>query len=211
MSNKRKISRSNNNIIIFGVCSGIAEYFNIEPSLVRIIFLLIALLGGIGIIIYLITALLLSKNLNFIELSDKEIEHINKVNRNFLLGIVLIFIGLALNLNFNLIFPYINFSHISENIVISIFLFVIVLFSLLRPGLFFSKNATPKVHKIYRSKNNKIFSGVCGGLAVYFGTNASIIRMIWLILTFATIGVGILIYLILYLLIPKEGIQIEEL
>ncbi len=39
---------------IAGVCAGLGEYFNIDPTLVRILFLLFAFFGGFGIIAYLI-------------------------------------------------------------------------------------------------------------------------------------------------------------
>ena len=37
-----------------GVCGGIAEYFNIDPALVRILFVLVAIYGGAGVLFYLI-------------------------------------------------------------------------------------------------------------------------------------------------------------
>ena len=46
---------------IAGVCSGLGEYFNIDPTLVRIIFLLIAILWGFGIMAYLIFWLAMPK------------------------------------------------------------------------------------------------------------------------------------------------------
>jgi phage shock protein C len=46
--------RSKNNKIIAGVCSGIAEYFNIDPTIVRLLWLLLALSGGAGVIAYII-------------------------------------------------------------------------------------------------------------------------------------------------------------
>jgi len=51
-------------------------------------------------------------------------------------------------------------------------------------------------------KNGKI-AGVCGGLASYFGFDATIIRIIWLILVFGA-GTGILLYLIMWIVMPKE-------
>lgn len=53
MENKR-FYRSNTSTYIGGVCGGIADYFNIDPVLVRIIFILFFLYGGAGVLIYLI-------------------------------------------------------------------------------------------------------------------------------------------------------------
>lgn len=50
----RKLVRSHNDRIIAGVCSGLGEYFSIDPTLVRLLFVFAALFGGPGLIAYLI-------------------------------------------------------------------------------------------------------------------------------------------------------------
>ena len=50
----KRLFRSTKNRVIGGVCSGIAEYFNLDPVLVRLIFVALAVFGGAGIILYLI-------------------------------------------------------------------------------------------------------------------------------------------------------------
>ncbi len=45
--------------MISGVCGGVAEYFNIDPSLVRIGWVLVGLAGGAGILAYIIAAVIL--------------------------------------------------------------------------------------------------------------------------------------------------------
>lgn len=47
---------------IFGVCSGIAHYFDVDPTIIRVAFVLFALFAGAGILTYLILALLMPKN-----------------------------------------------------------------------------------------------------------------------------------------------------
>ncbi|HHV71662.1 MAG TPA: PspC domain-containing protein [Clostridia bacterium] len=58
--------------------------------------------------------------------------------------------------------------------------------------------------KLYRSERNRKIGGVCGGLAEYLGIDATIIRLIWAICIFVY-GGGLLIYLICWLIIPKES------
>ena len=48
--------------IICGVCSGIAEYFNVDPTIIRIIYLILFFFYGVGIIPYFICALLMPNN-----------------------------------------------------------------------------------------------------------------------------------------------------
>ena len=51
----KKLYRSRTNRLLFGVCGGIAEFFGIDPSIVRLVFVVGALLGfGSFILIYLV-------------------------------------------------------------------------------------------------------------------------------------------------------------
>lgn len=54
----KKLAKSNDDRLICGVCAGIAKYFNIDPTIVRILWALFALSGG-GIIIYIIAAIIM--------------------------------------------------------------------------------------------------------------------------------------------------------
>ncbi|MCQ1534109.1 PspC domain-containing protein [Methanosarcina sp. KYL-1] len=56
---KRRLTKSKSNKILFGVCGGLGEYFGIDPTLVRLAFVLLALLNGIGIVIYIILAVIM--------------------------------------------------------------------------------------------------------------------------------------------------------
>lgn len=57
----KKLYRSADNKMIEGVCGGIAEYFNIDPTLVRLAFVLLALAGGPGVILYIILWIIMPK------------------------------------------------------------------------------------------------------------------------------------------------------
>lgn len=58
--------------------------------------------------------------------------------------------------------------------------------------------------RLYRvEKGAKIF-GVCGGIAEYFDVDPTLIRVIWMILSFA-FGTGILAYILCALCMPKES------
>ena len=53
MDSARKLYRSRTDRKLGGVCGGLAEYFNLDPTLLRVLFIVLAVLGGSGIIIYL--------------------------------------------------------------------------------------------------------------------------------------------------------------
>lgn len=49
-----KLYRSKKNKIIAGVCGGIGEFFNVDPTLIRLLWLFISILGGSGVLAYII-------------------------------------------------------------------------------------------------------------------------------------------------------------
>lgn len=50
MSNKKQLRRSRKNKILGGVCGGLGEYFDIDPSIIRLIWVLVFFMGGSGLI-----------------------------------------------------------------------------------------------------------------------------------------------------------------
>lgn len=58
--------------------------------------------------------------------------------------------------------------------------------------------------RLYRSKNEKMIAGVCGGLASYFGIDPTLVRLVFVLLLFAPPS-GLLIYLIMWLIMPLEA------
>lgn len=60
MSNKR-LYKSSVNCMICGVCGGIAEYFDIDPTLVRLAWILFSCLGGSGILAYIVAAIVIPR------------------------------------------------------------------------------------------------------------------------------------------------------
>ena len=61
-STPKKIYRSRTDRIIFGVCGGLGEYFQIDATIFRILFLLLFFCGAAGLILYLLMAILIPKN-----------------------------------------------------------------------------------------------------------------------------------------------------
>ena len=59
---EKRLYKSNENKMIDGVCGGIAEYFDIDPTLVRLGWVLFCALGGSGIIAYIIAAIIIPRN-----------------------------------------------------------------------------------------------------------------------------------------------------
>jgi len=61
------------------------------------------------------------------------------------------------------------------------------------------------VKRLYRSKNQVMVSGVCGGIAEYFQLDATLVRLGWVLLSIFSAGFpGILAYIICIIVIPLE-------
>lgn len=56
---EKKLYRSRDKKLICGVCAGIGEYFNIDPTVIRVAFVLFACMGGSGILAYLLAAVIM--------------------------------------------------------------------------------------------------------------------------------------------------------
>ena len=61
------------------------------------------------------------------------------------------------------------------------------------------------VRRLYRSRDNRMFAGVAGGLGEYFGIDATIIRLLFVFLAFGVFS-GAIIYVIMMVVVPEEPI-----
>ena len=59
--------------------------------------------------------------------------------------------------------------------------------------------------KLYKIEEGKKLDGVCGGIAEYFNVDATLIRLVWALITLCTVGVGLIGYLICAILMPKKS------
>jgi len=57
--------------------------------------------------------------------------------------------------------------------------------------------------RLFRSKNDRVLGGVCGGLGSFLGIDPVIIRVLWAI-SFFVGGLGLLAYIIAWIIIPEE-------
>ncbi len=61
----------------------------------------------------------------------------------------------------------------------------------------------PAERRLYRSRKNRVFKGVAGGIGEYFGIDPVLVRLAFL-LTFAMGGVGVIAYILAWVLLPKR-------
>lgn len=59
---EKRLYKSNENKMLCGVCGGIGEYFDLDPTLIRLAWVLLGIIGGSGIIAYIIAAIIIPRN-----------------------------------------------------------------------------------------------------------------------------------------------------
>ena len=55
----KKLYRSRSNKIVAGVCGGIGEYFNVDPTLIRLGFVALSFMFGGGLLVYIVAAIVM--------------------------------------------------------------------------------------------------------------------------------------------------------
>lgn len=69
-----KLHRSESSKIIAGVCGGLGEYFDVDPTIIRIVFVLMTIFGGSGILIYIILWLVIPSENSNQQLSQRNVK-----------------------------------------------------------------------------------------------------------------------------------------
>jgi phage shock protein C len=58
--------------------------------------------------------------------------------------------------------------------------------------------------RLYRSTEDRMFAGVCGGIAEYLDVDPTLVRLVFVALTLLSSGSGLIIYIILMLIVPEQ-------
>lgn len=119
----KKLYRSNKDAMLGGVCGGIAEYFTIDPVIIRLLFGAAAVLGGSGILLYFICWVLIPEKPR--GQMDEEYEYENRrsvtmSDDKVKMIIGFSFIGLGVIFFMNRIFPWFSFDFFWPAILIVI-------------------------------------------------------------------------------------------
>ena len=212
----KKLYRSNTQKMIAGVCGGVAEYLNIDPIIVRIIWAFSVPFGGTGLWAYIIFLVLVPQNP---EVASEEAVKKGQLDKSLTIGIALVVFGLIfLSNNFFDVFwifdwPWFNFYHFDWDFVWPVLL---ILF-----GAWFVWNAQKKNDKtetnssstatsdnfkeLKRSKTSKMIAGVCGGLAHYWNMDVTIIRVgVVFVALLTDIWLVVIAYVVFLFAVPEE-------
>jgi phage shock protein C len=214
----KKLYRSSQNRVIAGVCGGVAEYLNLDPIIVRILWILLIFIGGSGILFYILSWILIPVNPNQANLPVRK-------NGHQVWGIILITLGVILLLTNIGLFPQFDWFEwwdvFSWGTMVSIV--IIIIGALLVFNYFKSKDVVPQpngepeviqeetepptkpaVKVLRRSVVDKKLAGVCGGLAEYLEIDSTIVRLIFILITLGSFGLGLFLYIVLAIVMPQN-------
>ncbi|MDI6779916.1 MAG: PspC domain-containing protein [Bacteroidota bacterium] len=212
----KRLYRSTENKIIGGVCGGFAEYLNVDPVIIRILWVIMIFIGGTGILLYLIAWILMPLNTNPSVIQPRK-------SSAQIWGALLIVIGglfLMSNLNLFPIFDWFEWWDIfSWGTMVSLIIIAIGVllifnhFKISRESQLVpsdnshevnAKPEQPYTSKILRrSVRDKKLAGVCGGLAEYLDIDSTIMRLIFILLTLGSFGLGLFLYIVLAIVMPQ--------
>lgn len=210
----KRLYKSSTNRIISGVCGGVGEYFGFNPVTVRIVWLASVLFLGTGILAYIAAMILIPKNSD-----DKSTE--NYKNAKPAIGLILITFG-AILLFQEYWMPISWRGFIGYEMMPAIGLILLGVFILIagkeRRMMWGDKtwsspmDSSPddsdvKWRNIRRSRKERFLLGICGGIGEKYLVDPVIIRLGWIGLIYITDGFGILVYFLLYLVIPLESVR----
>jgi phage shock protein C len=205
----KKLYRSKEDRYVAGLAGGFGDYFNMDANIWRIIFIVLTFTGGVGLILYLIGLVIVPENPS----QESKPSRVREKDSTFILAIILIIIGLFLLTREFGLFDYFHFWKIPWSVIWAVFLIVIgvllILSSNKSPAGENKKTKNlginiPDINKLYRSRDNRMIAGICGGIGEYFNIDPSLVRLVWILASFASVGLGILVYVILIFVLREK-------
>ncbi len=208
--NAKRLYRSRKAKILGGVCGGIAEYLNIDPTLVRIAWIVLSIFPLIpGILIYIIAWIVIPKEPTA---DSSAAEGRGSVQAAAFFGFFFVGLGTILLLSNLDVFDWDRWWDVSWDYAVPILLIGLGVFFLVRPSFSERVRETPEgeqtgFRRLRRSVDNKKLFGVCGGLAEYFNVDPSLVRIGFVFFSVWPFGLGVLLYVLLLLVMPSEEVR----
>ena len=227
---QRRLYRNQTNKVIAGVCSGLGEYLNVDTTIVRLVWILLTLFGGAGVIAYIFAYFIIPAKPN--DAGNTIASQNDDFTGARIFGIIFVGAGIVILLDNLEILSFHRWWHMSWEFVFPGLLILAGIYFLTKrdtistprqaqdPSLtsvqspqdeFSTVGSSPneqmKTKVLRRSMNDRKLFGICGGAGEYFDVDPSIIRISYAIFTVLSGGAGIMIYLLMYLIIPEGQTQ----
>jgi phage shock protein PspC (stress-responsive transcriptional regulator) len=207
----KRIYRSQEDRIIAGVCGGFAKYFGIDTTIVRLLWIFFTVFGGMGILAYIFSIILIAEN------DDSKAKEINAEDdydeKLVLWGVVIIIVGILL------FFQHRPMVGMMWHAVSGNWFNILFAIGLIGVGIYILVNrkdddkkslSNLRISGLYLSDTDKKLGGVCGGIAESINIDSTIIRLIWVLGSLLSAGIGIVLYIICMLVFSKPTDEIIE-
>lgn len=188
--------RARNGYVVAGVCEGLGRYLKVNPVYFRLIFAIALFAGGLGALGYFIATVIIPLEPG--AGNDRE------RNRRQLIGGLLMIAGFYFLLDEIGFLIYLNLFGLSQTLALSLFFIILGLLFIFTLAKTDDDNSNSSA-MFYKNRYDKVFTGVCGGLANYFNTDANLIRWAFILLTLITFGFMAVAYIMLALLGSEEA------
>jgi phage shock protein C len=224
---RRRLYRSQSNKVIAGVCGGLAEYLNVDTTIVRLVWVLLTLLGGSGIILYVLAFFIVPEKP--IVMGDAPFSMKSEFGFARIFGILFVGAGIVLLLENLEILSFCRLWDSAWEFVFPGILMLAGIYILTKRGKLQTtpvvpqqspENQTlPPVSSTEQTTNPKVFRrsltdkkvfGICGGAGEYFGIDSTILRIAFAIFTVFSGGMGIILYFLMYLIVPESQSQLDK-
>ena len=208
----RRLYRADKDYVFGGVCAGFADYFAIDVTLLRILWLVLTLFNGVGGVIYVICLVLIPKNPEHEKLPPEQRTRVG--NTGLYIGVGIVIFGIMLTLNnlfrffwWNFDWWFFQFPWLPWRIVWPAMLILFGLWFIFRSDSTIDKDEqTAKAKKLYRSTSQKMIGGVCSGLASYWSVDVTLVRVGYVLATiFTAFWLGVAAYVVMLFVVPEEG------
>jgi phage shock protein C len=217
----RRLVKSRTDRMVDGVCGGIAAYFSIDATLIRILWVLLTIFGGSGVLLYIAAMIVMPKAEPDATVAAAPPK--NHAQNTRFWGILLVVVG-ALWLMGNLGVPiWYHWWGLPLHIGVPVLLILAGVAFLFGGRSYVAGEAAPAEgsagatidapstgaaasgpEKLYRSRTDKKIMGVCGGIGAHVNVDPVIIRLLFVAGVLASCGFFVLLYIIMGIIIPQE-------
>jgi phage shock protein C len=202
----KRLLRSRQNRMVAGVCGGIAEYFSLDPVLVRALWAVLTLVTAVfpGVALYILALFIVPED----TAGERGATPRPRVDNRMLWGALFVAAGLYFLTRaiWGQVMPaeWLNVWNRFWDVVRSITFPAVLIGVGILLVLGISRRTEAAARRLARPRQGRVFAGVCSGIGHYFGIDPVWVRVVWVLLFVASWWAAVVLYVLAMLLMPEE-------